>query len=73
MGGGYLTSALVPGLGFSVSKAAGWVIFVPATVTVLAAVTWFRSAADGWLRAAVTTVVIFVLAVAAGLAASLAG
>ena len=73
MGCGYLTSALVPGLGFSVSARLGWLVFIPATAAILAAITWFRSAADGWVRAAVTTVVIFVLAVAAGLAASLAG
>lgn len=72
MGGGYLTSALVPGLGFLISFRAGWAFFVPATIAVLAGVTWFRSGAVGWLRAAVTTLVIFALAVGAGLLAALA-
>jgi hypothetical protein len=73
MGGGYLASALLPGLGFAFGYRAGWEVFVPSTVAVLAAVTWFRSGTVGWVKAAVTTIVIFVLAVGAGLLASLAG
>lgn len=73
MGGGYLASALLPGLGFAVSLRAGWALFVPATVAVLASVTWFRSGTVGWRKATVTTLVIFGLAVGAGLLASLAG
>jgi hypothetical protein len=38
---------------------------------ILAAITWTRSRSTGWLKAAVTTVVIFALAVGAGLLASL--
>lgn len=72
MGCGYLASALLPGAGFSVSTRAGLIVFVPATVAVLAGITWFRSGKAGWWRAAVTTVTIFVLAVAAGFLASLA-
>ena len=73
MGCGYLTSALIPGTGFSVSTTLGLAVFAPATVVILAGITWFRSGKAGWLRAAATTAVIFVLAVAAGLLASLAG
>jgi hypothetical protein len=40
---------------------------------VLTVVTWTRAGREGWLRAAATTLIIFVLAVAAGLAASFAG
>lgn len=73
MGLGYLTSALLPGLGFAHSVRVGMIIFVPATITVLAGITWFRSGRHGWVKAGVTTVIIFGLAVAAGLLASLAG
>lgn len=73
MGGGYLTSALLPGLGFIASFRAGWAFFVPATLVILTGITWFRSGSTGWPRAAVTTLVIFALAVGAGLLASLAG
>lgn len=73
MGGGYLASALLPGLGFAVSFRAGWAFFVPAVIAVLAGITWFRSGMVGWRRAALTTLVIFALAVGAGLLASLAG
>jgi hypothetical protein len=73
MGLGYLTSALLPGLGFALGIRAGWIVFVPATAAVLAVVTWFRSGTAGWLRAAATTAAIFVLAVGAGLLAALAG
>lgn len=73
MGCGYLTSALVPGLGFSVSTHAGLIVFVPATILVLVVITWFRSGKVGWWRAAATTLTIFMLAVGAGFLASLAG
>lgn len=73
MGCGYLTSALLPGLGFSAGTHAGLVVFVPATVLVLAGIIWFRSGRAGWWRAAAATLLIFALAVAAGLLASLAG
>lgn len=73
MGCGYLTSALLPGIGFSVSTAAGLAVFIPATVVVLVCITWFRSGRAGWAHAAATTALIFGLAVAAGLLASLAG
>jgi hypothetical protein len=62
MGTGYLCSALLPGLGF-----------IPVTLVILAAITWTRSRRVGWLKAAVTTLVIFVLAVGAGLLAGLVG
>jgi hypothetical protein len=68
MGLGYLTSALLPGLGFAFSRQLGIAVFVPVTI-----VTWTRAGREGWLRAAATTLIIFVLAVAAGLAASFAG
>jgi hypothetical protein len=71
MGVGYLASALVPGIGFAYSTHLGVIIFVPACIVILAAITWTRSRSTGWLKAAVTTVVIFALAVGAGLLASL--
>jgi hypothetical protein len=70
MGVGYLASALVPGIGFAYSTHLGVIIFVPACIVILAAITWTRSRSTGWLKAAVTTVVIFALAVGAGLLAS---
>jgi VIT1/CCC1 family predicted Fe2+/Mn2+ transporter len=73
MGLGYLTSALLPGLGFAFSRQLGIAVFVPVTIVVLTVVTWTRAGREGWLRAAATTLIIFVLAVAAGLAASFAG
>lgn len=73
MGLGYLTSALLPGLGFAVSTRAGLIVFIPATAAILCAITWFRSQKAGWLKAGATTFTIFALAVAAGLAASLIG
>jgi hypothetical protein len=73
MGSGYLTSALVPGLGFSVSKHTGLIVFIPATVLVLVVITWFRAGKVGWLVATATTLTIFALAVGAGFLASLAG
>lgn len=73
MGLGYLSSALVPGLGFAFNVRVGLAVFIPASVTVLVAITWFRSGRSGWVRAGATTVTIFILAVAAGLLASLAG
>ena len=73
MGCGYLTSALVPGLGFSVSTHAGLIMFIPATILILMAITWFRSGKVGWPVAAATTLTIFALAVGAGFLASLAG
>ena len=73
MGLGYLTSALLPGLGFVVNTAVGFALFIPMTIAILAGITWFRSGKIGWLRAAATTFTIFALAVGAGLLASLAG
>jgi hypothetical protein len=73
MGVGYLASALLPGVGFAFSLHTGWVVFVPAAIAILVAITWTRSARCGWAKAIVTTAVIFILAVAVGLAASLAG
>lgn len=73
MGGGYLTSALIPGIGFGVSLSLGFIFFIPATLVILTCITWFRSGKVGWLKAAATTLVIFGLAVGAGLLASLAG
>lgn len=73
MGLGYLTSALVPGLGFVHSVRTGLIVFIPATVVVLFCITWFRAGRSGWVKAGATTVTIFILAVAAGLLASLAG
>lgn len=72
MGFGYSLSALVPGLGFAISTRAGLIFFIPATIAVLAGITWFRSGKIGWRKATTTTLIIFVLAVAAGLLASLA-
>jgi hypothetical protein len=73
MGLGYLSSALVPGLGFAFNVRVGLAVFIPASITVLVVITWFRSGRSGWVRAGATTVTIFILAVAAGLLASLAG
>ena len=73
MASGYLCTALLPGAGFAVSSRAGLVFCVPVTAAILAGITWFRSGRSGWVRAGVTTVTIFILAVAAGLLASLAG
>lgn len=75
MGLGYLTSALLPGLGFAVSSRLGWTVFIPATVIILTGIAWFRESAPGvgWARAVLTTLLIFGLAVGAGLLASLAG
>ncbi len=71
MGLGYLSSALLPGLGFAFGIRPGVIVFVPVTVAILAAIIWTRSRRVGWLKAAITTVVIFLLAVAAGLLAGL--
>jgi hypothetical protein len=73
MGLGYLASAMLPGLGFASSIRAGLAVFIPAVIVVLAVITWFRSGRSGWVKAGLTTVTIFTLAVAAGLLASLAG
>jgi len=73
MGCGYLTSALLPGAGFAVSTRVGLIVFIPATVVILAGITWFRSGRESWPLATATTLTIFVLAVGAGLLASLAG
>jgi hypothetical protein len=73
MGVGYLASALIPGIGFAFSLRAGWIVFIPTAITILVVITWTRSARCGWAKAAVTTAAIFILAVAAGLAASLIG
>lgn len=73
MGLGYLTSALIPGLGFAFGLRPGVLVFIPASIAILAIITWARAHHDGWLKAAITTLVIFILAVAAGLLASLAG
>lgn len=73
MGTGYLCSALLPGLGFAFNIHLGITVFIPVTLVILAAITWTRSRRVGWLKAAVTTLVIFVLAVGAGLLAGLVG
>lgn len=73
MGLGYVASAVAPGLGFAFSVRAGVVVAIPATVAVLAVIIWVRSKSVGWVKAAVTTVAIFLLAVGAGLLASLVG
>jgi hypothetical protein len=73
MGFGYLVSALLPGLGFGFGARAGWLVFVPLTAVMLAAITAFRAGRAGWVKAAGTTLVIFGLAVGAGLLASMAG
>jgi hypothetical protein len=67
---GYLISAVIPALGFAFNLHAGWAVFVPATAAILFAITWFRSGRDGWVRAVVTTLLIFTLAVGAALLAS---
>src|ERR1035441_4511259 len=71
MGIGYLVAALAPGIGFLGGNRPGFIVFVPATVVILSVITWTRSRQAGWLKATLTTLVIFVLAVAAGLLASL--
>jgi uncharacterized membrane protein len=73
MGLGYLTSALLPGLGFAFNVHLGVLVFIPVSVVILAVITWTRAKRAGWLKAAITTLVIFVLAVAAGLLAGLVG
>lgn len=73
MGLGYLTSALVPGIGFAISTRVGLVIFAPATLLILGTIIWYRSGEAGWLKATTTSLLIFVLAVAVGLAASFIG
>ncbi len=73
MGLGYLTSALLPGLGFAFGLRPGVLVFVPASIAILIVITWARAHHDGWPKASMTTLVVFVLAVATGLLASLAG
>ena len=73
MGLGYLTSALAPGLGFAFGVRPGLIVFIPAAAAVLAVITWSRSRQAGWPKATATTLIIFLLAVGAGLLASLAG
>jgi hypothetical protein len=73
MGGGYLTSALLPGLGFAVSSSVGLSVFIPATIAILLLISWFRHRKVGWVSALMTTLIVFFLAVGAGLLASLVG
>ena len=72
MGLGYLSCALIPGWD-RLNIRVGLAVFIPASIVVLVAITWFRSGRSGWVKAGATTVTIFILAVAAGLLASLAG
>jgi hypothetical protein len=72
MGAGYLTSALLPGLGFAFGIRPGLIVFVPASIAILGVVAWYRHTEVGWRKAIITTVVIFALAVIVGLLAGLA-
>jgi hypothetical protein len=71
MGAGYLCSALLPGLGFALGIRVGLIIFIPATLLILATITWFRSRHERLRVATATTLVIFGLAVLTGFLASL--
>ena len=71
MGAGYLTSATLPGLGFAFGIHAGLIVFIPATLLVLATIIWFRSRHERLVVATATTLVIFGLAVLTGFLASL--
>jgi phosphatidylglycerophosphate synthase len=73
MGLGYITSALLPGIGFAISTQMGLIVFVPMTLVVLSTIIWYKSASVGWLKSAYTTFIIFTLAVAVGLGASFIG
>ena len=73
MGVGYLSSAALPGVGFTVSIHAGVAVFIPSAVVILGVIIWVRHEHGGWVKATVTTLTIFVLAVAAGFLASLIG
>lgn len=70
MGAGYLTSAMLPGLGFALGINAGLIIFIPATLLILVTIIWFRSRQERLLVATATTMVIFGLAVLTGFLAS---
>lgn len=73
MWAGYVIAALAPGLGFAADRRAGLLVFVPTTILILLAVSWFRAGRVGWPRAILTTLAIFTLAIGAGFAAGAAG
>ena len=67
---GYLFSALLPVIGYFISRSVGnWLLF-PTTIICLAVIVSFNAKRDGWLKSSVTTLLIFVIAVGVGLAAS---
>ena len=70
MGLGYLTSALLPGLGFLIDLHFGIPFFTLTTILLLVIIANFRAKQVGWFRSIRTTLVIFVLAVGAGLLAT---
>lgn len=71
MGAGYLSSAMLPGLGFALGIHLGLVVFIPGTLLILATIIWFRSRHERLVVASATTLVIFGLAVLTGFLASL--
>ena len=73
MGGGYLTSALLPGLGFAVGIEVGVAVFVPSAAVILVVIAWARHRRAGWAKAVLTTLAIFAMAIGAGLLASAVG
>ena len=71
MGLGFLAGTLLPGLGFIFSVGCGALLLVPMAALLLLIVIRFRADKAGWTKASVATIVIFGLAVGAGLLANL--
>jgi VIT1/CCC1 family predicted Fe2+/Mn2+ transporter len=67
---GYLFSALVPVIGYFVSRSVGNWLLVPTTVLCLLVIVSFNARRDGWLKSSLTTLIIFTVAVGAGLIVS---
>ena len=66
---GYLTSAVIPSIGYFYSKSWGVGWSIPAVVICLGVVVWVRSRQHSLKNAVAITALIFSLSVAAGLAA----
>jgi VIT1/CCC1 family predicted Fe2+/Mn2+ transporter len=67
---GYLFSALVPVVGYFVSRSIGNWLLVPTTALCLLIIVLFNAKRDGWLKSSLTTLIIFTIAVGAGLIVS---
>jgi VIT1/CCC1 family predicted Fe2+/Mn2+ transporter len=67
---GYLFSALVPVVGYFVSRSVGNWLLIPSTALCLLIIVLFNAKRDGWLRSSLTTLIIFTVAVGAGLIVS---